>query len=134
MLQERSRWRKYISLSTTGEAHPSDAVGSEITSDARELPGQANLALPSDYWRNLHIRCRKCGTPVRMLREPSRLSECFLSTTGEAYPSDAVSIELLSDAANLPAQQSYLFVLLSSHPLPFPSYVQQGLPVRCHEY
>ncbi len=46
MLQKRSRWRKYVTLLTTGEAHLSDAVGSELTSDALELPGRANLAFP----------------------------------------------------------------------------------------
>ncbi|KAF4113932.1 hypothetical protein G5714_006477 [Onychostoma macrolepis] len=44
-LQERSRWSKYVSLSTTGEAHPSDAVSSELPSNATTASGQSNLDL-----------------------------------------------------------------------------------------
>ncbi len=77
MLQEHSRWSKYVSLSTTGEAHSSDAVGSELTSDARELPGRANLAFPSDLVK-LTRQMPQVRNPRRMLREPSRLSEYVL--------------------------------------------------------
>jgi len=39
MLQERTRLSKYVSLSTTGEAYPSDAVSIELMSDtARSFP------------------------------------------------------------------------------------------------
>ncbi len=34
MPQERSQWSKYVSLSTTGEAHPSDAVSIQLLLDA----------------------------------------------------------------------------------------------------
>ncbi|XP_016410565.1 nuclear GTPase SLIP-GC-like [Sinocyclocheilus rhinocerous] len=79
MLQERSRWSKYVSLSTTGEAHPSDAVSIEFPSDA--------------------ARASRLSKPCLSVRIPAKLTRLMPPTTGEAYPSNATSIELPLDAA-----------------------------------
>ncbi len=56
---------------TTGEAYMSDAASAELpVGCCVSLPVEQTLPFPSDYRRSLHVRCRECGTPCRMLREP----------------------------------------------------------------
>ncbi len=98
------------------------------------FPVEQTLLFHPTWW-NLHVRCRKCGTPVGCCVSLPGWVNMFCFNYRRGLPvwcrnyRTPVRCRKAFQLSNLT-----FFVLWSSHPLPFQTYVWRGLPVQCHEY
>ncbi len=148
MLQEHSRWSKYVSLLTTGKAHPSDAMSIELPSDAarasrsgkpwlfhpttgKAFPSDvASIELLSDTARAFPFEWMfsfnyQWCLPIRAvsIELPSNVARafwiCFSFNYRWCLPAHAVSIELPSNVT---------IAFRSSKPWPFSTSTGKAYP------